>query len=148
MYLPCCLSAGSVESYQGWKCVLSVVVGAEPHMPELPMGFLEHAQWQHNGMHAKRLADLEWWFHQLQGAPLQPLLTTDIPRSGKANIGQNPGNTVQVGSLVSPACGALACSGLLQEGHCSWTPSANVSLCNVAPALRLQPLFTGLLLRQ
>ena len=81
-------------------------------MPELPLGFLEHAQWQHNGMHAKRLADLEWWNHQLQGAPLQPLLTTDIPRSGKANIGQNPGNTVQVGRLVSPDCGA--CVGLLQ----------------------------------
>ena len=88
--------------------MVSVLVGAEPHMPELPLGFLEHAQWQHNGMHAKRLADLEWWFHQLQGAPLHPLLTTDIPRSGKANIGQNPGKIVQVGTLVAVAP-AAAC---------------------------------------
>ena len=60
------------------------------------MSFLEHAQWQLTGMQAKRLADLEWWCHQLQGAPLQPLLTPDLPRSGKANIGQNPGGIVKV----------------------------------------------------
>ncbi len=68
-------------------------------MPELPMGFLEHAKGQHTGMQAKRLADLEWWCHQLHGAPLQPLLTPDLPRSGKANIGQNPGGIVKVGQL-------------------------------------------------
>ncbi len=72
---------------------------ADPHMPELPMGFLEHAQWQHTGMQAKRLADLDWWCHQLHGAPLQPLLTPDLPRSGKANIGQNPGGIVKVSKL-------------------------------------------------
>ncbi len=65
-------------------------------MPELPLGFLEHARWQHNGMQAKRLADLEWWCDQLQGASLKPLLDTDYPRSGKANIGQNPGGIVKV----------------------------------------------------
>ena len=69
---------------------------ADPQMPELPMGFLEHAKWQHTGMQAKRLADLDWWCHQLHGAPLQPLLTSDLPRSGKANIGQNPGGIVKV----------------------------------------------------
>ncbi len=69
---------------------------ADPNMPELPMGFLEHAKWQHTGMQAKRLADLDWWCHQLHGAPLQPLLTSDLPRSGKANIGQNPGGIVKV----------------------------------------------------
>ncbi len=72
-------------------------MSADPHMPELPMGFLEHAKWQHTGMQAKRLADLEWWCHQLHGAPLQPLLAPDLPRSGKANIGQNPGGIVKVG---------------------------------------------------
>lgn len=117
-----------------------MVVGAEPHMPELPLGFLEHAQWQHNGIHAKRLADLEWWFHQLQGAPLHPLLTTDIPRSGKANIGQNPGKVVQVGTLVTPDCGA--CSGLLEAGA-SVTASAvghrRKMRRKIASGLRLQP---------
>lgn len=42
-------------------------------------------------MQANRLADLEWWCHQLQGASLAPLLPTDFPRSGSPNIGQNPG---------------------------------------------------------
>lgn len=75
-------------------------LGEDPQMPELPMSFLEHAQWQLTGMQAKRLADLEWWCHQLQGAPLQPLLTPDLPRSGKANIGQNPGGIVKVSLSV------------------------------------------------
>ena len=78
-------------------------------MPELQLGFLEHAQWQQNGMHAKRLADLEWWCHQLQGASLKPLLTTDFTRSGKANIGQNPGNIVEVVRLVTPDCASCNC---------------------------------------
>lgn len=60
-------------------------------MPELAAGFLEHDVWQQNCMQANRLADLEWWCHQLQGASLAPLLPTDFPRSGSPNIGQNPG---------------------------------------------------------
>ena len=68
-------------------------------MPQLPLGFLEHAQWQHTSMHAKRLADLEWWLEQLKGATPLPLLATDYARSGKANIGQNPGSIVKVCKL-------------------------------------------------
>ncbi len=47
-------------------------------------------------MHSKRMADLNWWCTQLAGAPLEPLLTTDYPRSGRPNIGQNQGDIVRV----------------------------------------------------
>ena len=69
-------------------------------MPELPTGFFEHAQWQRTGLQAKRLADLDWWGNQLQGAPLKPLLTSDYPRSGKANLNHNPGGIVKASMLA------------------------------------------------
>ena len=51
-------------------------------------------------MHSKRMADLSWWCTQLGGAPLQPLLQSDYPRSGRANIGQNPGDIVKVATRL------------------------------------------------
>jgi hypothetical protein len=78
-----------------WR--LSVcLVGAGTSVPELPISFLEHAQYDRVLMHSKRMADLNWWCTQLAGAPLEPLLTTDYPRSGRPNIGQNQGDIVKV----------------------------------------------------
>ncbi|KAL0031995.1 hypothetical protein WJX79_011002 [Trebouxia sp. C0005] len=70
--------------------------GAGTSIPELPISFLEHAQYDRVLMHSKRMADLNWWCTQLAGAPLDPLLTTDYPRSGRPNIGQNQGDIVKV----------------------------------------------------
>lgn len=72
------------------------LVGAGTSIPELPISFLEHAQYDRVLMHSKRMADLNWWCTQLAGAPLDPLLTTDYPRSGRPNIGQNQGDIVKV----------------------------------------------------
>ncbi|KAL3130149.1 hypothetical protein ABBQ38_008458 [Trebouxia sp. C0009 RCD-2024] len=71
-------------------------LGQEPVMPELPIGFMEHAQRQHSHVHAKQSADLEWWCEKLQGASVKPLLATDYARSGRANVGQRPGNIIAV----------------------------------------------------
>ena len=84
-------------------------MSAEPVMPELPMGFMEHAQRQHSHMYAKHSADLEWWCEKLQGASVKPLLATDYARSGRANVGQNPGDVIAVrwipsGSLETGCC--------------------------------------------
>lgn len=65
-------------------------------MPELPLGFFEHAKWQQIGPQNKRLAGLDWWCNHLKGASLKPLLATDFARSGRPNIGQNPGGIVKV----------------------------------------------------
>lgn len=65
-------------------------------MPQLPMSFLDHAQFDRHLMQAKRLEDLQWWCNQLAGASLEPLLKTDFPRSGRVNIGQNQGDIVRV----------------------------------------------------
>ena len=72
---------------------------AEPVMPELPMGFMEHAQRQHSHMHAKQSADLEC--QKLQGASAKPLLATDYARSGRASVGQRPGNFIAVRWIAS-----------------------------------------------
>ncbi|KAL3130186.1 hypothetical protein ABBQ38_008489 [Trebouxia sp. C0009 RCD-2024] len=71
-------------------------LGEEPNMPELPLGFFEHAKWQQIGPQNKRLAGLDWWCNHLKGASLKPLLATDFARSGRPNIGQNPGGIVKV----------------------------------------------------
>lgn len=65
-------------------------------MPQLPMGFLEHAQSTRHLMHAKHMADMQWWCTRLAGASLEPLLKTDFPRGGRANMGQNQGDIVKV----------------------------------------------------
>ena len=74
---------------------------AEPVMPELPIGFMEHAQRQHSYVLAKQSADLEWWCEKLQGASAKPLLATDYARSGRANVGQRPGNIIAVRWIAS-----------------------------------------------
>ena len=74
---------------------------AEPVMPELPMGFMEHAQRQHSHMHAKQSGDLEWWCEKLQGASAEPLLATDYARSGRANVGHRPGDITAVRCITS-----------------------------------------------
>lgn len=76
--------------------VLHAAAGAKTIMSELPLSFLEHAQWDRVLMHSKRMADLDWWCNNLAGAPLDPLLKTDYPRSGRPNIGQNQGDIVKV----------------------------------------------------
>ncbi|KAL3155304.1 hypothetical protein ABBQ32_013085 [Trebouxia sp. C0010 RCD-2024] len=68
----------------------------EAMMPQLPMGFLEHAHSARNLLHAKQMADLQWWCARLAGASLEPLLKTDFPRAGRANMGQNQGDIVKV----------------------------------------------------
>lgn len=65
-------------------------------MPQLPMGFLEHAHSTRHLLHAKQMADLQWWCARLAGASLEPLLKTDFPRAGRANMGQNQGDIVKV----------------------------------------------------
>jgi len=78
-----------------WQSSLCLI-GAGTSIPGLPISFLEHAQYDRELMHSKRMADLNWWCTQLAGAPLEPLLTTDYPRSGRPNIGQNQGDIVKV----------------------------------------------------
>ena len=70
-------------------------------MPQLPMGFLEHAHSTRHLLHAKQTADLQWWCARLAGASLEPLLETDYPRVGRANMGQNQGDIVKVWSSSS-----------------------------------------------
>ena len=65
------------------------------------MSFLEHAQSTRHLTHGKRVTDLQWWSSQLAGAPLDPLLHTDFPRAGKANLGHSPGDVVKVWSHLS-----------------------------------------------
>ena len=114
-------------------------MGADPHMPELPMGFLERAQWQPTGMQAKRLVDLEWWCDQLHGAPLQPLLTSDLPRSGKANFGQNPGGIVKVGKRQhANAFNTFHHAGLMFIWTC-----VCVRACTCLPILQVTGLEAG-----
>ena len=73
-----------------------LTMAAEPVMPQLSMGFMEHAHGQRTYTYAKQSADLEWWCKNLQGASVKPLLATDYARSGRANVGQNPGDVIAV----------------------------------------------------
>ena len=75
---------------------LTMALFAEPVMPELPVGFMEYAQAQQSHRYDKQSADLKWWGKNLQGASVKPLLATDFARSGRANVGQHPGNVIAV----------------------------------------------------
>ena len=61
---------------------LIVAMYAELVMPELPVGFMEHAERQHSDRNKKQSVDLEWWCQRLQSASVKPLLATDFVRSG------------------------------------------------------------------
>ena len=78
-----------------------MLVHAEPVMPELSVGFMEHAQRQHSHKGDKQSADLEWWCEKLQGASVKPLLATDYARSDRANVGQHPGDVITVRWIAS-----------------------------------------------
>ena len=85
---------------------------AEPVMPKLPMGFMEHAQSQHSQTDDKQSVDLDWWCDKLQGASVKPLLATDYARSGRANVGQHPGDVVTVRWIAPDSLEQIVLEGL------------------------------------